>query len=133
MTRAMRLNDRRGRRGGRDAARGGGVDGAFACVACGRVVPGETAGSRHRNHCPWCLTSLHVDLRPGDRACPCRGAMEPVAVWVRGGGEWALIHRCRRCGALRSNRVAGDDDEGALLALARRPLAETPFPVRGEV
>ena len=26
--------------------------------------------------------------------------MEPIAVWVRRGGEWAVIHRCRRCGAL---------------------------------
>ena len=30
--------------------------------------------------------------------------MEPVAVWVRKGGEWAIIHRCKRCGKLSSNR-----------------------------
>ena len=24
--------------------------------------------------------------------------MEPIGVWVRKNGEWALIHRCKRCG-----------------------------------
>ena len=55
--------------------------------------------------------------------------MEPIAVWVRRGGEWAVIHRCRECGALRSNRIAGDDNEFVLLALAVRPLAQPPFPL----
>ena len=49
--------------------------------------------------------------------------MEPVGVWVRKGGEWALIHRCRACGALRSNRIAADDNPALLLSIALRPLA----------
>ena len=28
--------------------------------------------------------------------------MEPIAVWVRGDGEWALVHRCLRCFYSRS-------------------------------
>ena len=68
------------------------------------------AGSDHRNHCPNCLSSLHVDEEPGDRASDCGGIMEPVAAWVRKGGEWAIIHRCKRCGKLSSNRVAADDN-----------------------
>jgi hypothetical protein len=55
--------------------------------------------------------------------------MEPIAVWVRRGGEWALIHRCRTCGELRSNRIAGDDNELALIALAVRAVAQPPFPL----
>ena len=39
--------------------------------------------------------------------------MEPIAVWVRKGGEWAIIHRCKRCGALSSNRMAADDNNEA--------------------
>ena len=31
--------------------------------------------------------------------------MEPIAVWVRKNGEWAIIHRCKVCGALSSNRI----------------------------
>lgn len=55
--------------------------------------------------------------------------MEPVAVWVRRGGEWALIHRCQRCGELRSNRIAGDDNELVLVSLAVRAISQTPFPL----
>ena len=36
--------------------------------------------------------------------------MEPIAVWVRKNGEWAIIHRCKICGALSSNRIAADDN-----------------------
>lgn len=55
--------------------------------------------------------------------------MEPVAVWVRRGGEWAIIHRCKRCGALSSNRVAADDNPMKLMSIAMRPLCEPPFPL----
>ena len=50
----------------------------FTCRNCGRVVIPEGAGSAHRNHCPNCLCSLHVDEEPGDRAADCGGLMEPV-------------------------------------------------------
>ena len=65
----------------------------FTCKACGREVLPEGAGSDHRNHCPNCLCSLHVDIEPGDRESDCGGIMEPIAVWVRKNGEWAIIHR----------------------------------------
>jgi len=45
--------------------------------------------------------------------------MDPISLWVRRGGELALLHRCRRCGTIRSNRVAGDDDRTALRDLSR--------------
>ncbi len=102
---------------------------SFTCRACGAPVGPEGAGSHHRNHCPWCLCSLHVDETPGDRACDCHGVMEPVAVWVRKGGEWAIIHRCRICGELCSNRVAADDNPALLLSMALKPLAQPPFPL----
>lgn len=92
------------------------------------MVP-EAAGSDHRNHCPNCLSSLHVDEEPGDRASSCGGVMEPIGVWVRRGGEWAVIHRCRRCGKLSSNRTAADDNPMKLMSVALRPLAQPPFPL----
>lgn len=70
-----------------------------------------------------------MDEEPGDRASECRGAMEPITVWVRPGGDWAIIHRCRTCGELHSNRVAGDDNELALVALAVRAISQPPFPL----
>ena len=102
---------------------------SFTCKVCGRLVVSAGAGSEHRNHCPNCLHSLHVDVEPGDRASDCGGIMEPIAVWVRKNGEWAVIHRCRRCGALSSNRVAADDNPLKLLSIALGPLAAPPFPV----
>jgi hypothetical protein len=56
--------------------------------------------------------------------------MEPIGIWIRGDGEWSLIHRCARCGMLRANRIAGDDNELRLFGLAARPLADLPFPSR---
>ena len=105
----------------------------FTCKVCGRLCTPQNAGSDHRNHCPNCLSSLHVDIEPGDRASDCGGIMEPVAVWVRRGGEWAIIHRCKRCGALSSNRVAADDNPMKLMSIAMKPLCEPPFPLdRGD-
>ena len=103
---------------------------SFTCKACGAPVSPEHAGSRHRNHCPQCLTSIHEDNRPGDRASLCKGIMDPIGVWVRKGGEWAIIHRCRSCGALSSNRIAADDSQSRLLSIAIKPLESPPFPLR---
>lgn len=102
---------------------------SFTCKVCGRPVVSHGAGSEHRNHCPNCLSSLHVDLEPGDRAADCGGIMDPISVWVRKNGEWAVIHRCRRCGALSSNRIAADDNPMKLMSLAMKPVAQPPFPL----
>ena len=102
---------------------------AFTCGRCNQVVPGLAPGTEHRNHCPLCLWSLHVDMHAGDRRSGCRGLMEPIALWVRRGGEWSIVHRCQQCGILRANRIAGDDNELALMSLAVRPLAQPPFPL----
>lgn len=102
---------------------------SFVCRVCGRTVAPAGAGSQHRNHCPYCLSSRHMDVQPGDRAAGCGGVMEPIAVWVRKNGEWALIHRCKACGALRSNRIAADDNPMKLLSLAVKPVASPPFPL----
>ena len=102
---------------------------SFVCKVCGMTVFPDGAASQHRNHCPNCLSSLHVDVEPGDRAADCGGIMEPVAVWVRKGGEWAVIHRCRRCGTLSSNRIAADDNPYKLLSIAMKPVAQPPFPL----
>lgn len=56
---------------------------SFTCKVCGRPVVSVGAGSNHRNHCPNCLSSLHLDIEPGDREADCGGIMEPIGVWVR--------------------------------------------------
>ncbi|WP_241426590.1 RNHCP domain-containing protein [Dysosmobacter acutus] len=101
----------------------------FICRVCGGTAAPKGAGTAHRNHCPHCLASIHLDETPGDRASRCGGVMDPIGVWVRKDGEWAVIHRCRRCGVLHSNRVAADDNPFRLLSIAVKPLANPPFPI----
>lgn len=105
------------------------VNVGFVCLNCGRGVAPTGCGVLHRNHCPRCLYSLHVDLQTGDRRSGCRGAMVPIGIWVHDNGEWSILHRCRRCGSIRSNRIAGDDNEAVLLGIAAKPLSSLPFPV----
>ncbi len=93
------------------------------------LITPEGAGTSHRNHCPHCLSSVHLDDKPGDRAANCGGIMEPVSVWVRKNGEWAIIHRCSQCGHLGSNRIAADDNQLKLMSIALRPLAQPAFPL----
>jgi hypothetical protein len=93
---------------------------SFKCGACRAFVGPTPSGGRHRNHCPLCLASRHVDgRRPGDRASACRSLMAPVGTFFRRKGEQVVLHRCRGCGLERHNRVAADDNP---LALLRLPL-----------
>jgi hypothetical protein len=102
---------------------------AFACAHCGSMMSSDAPGTAHRNHCADCLWSRHVDETPGDRASACGKLMEPIAISVRGDGEWVLVHRCQGCGVLRLNRTAGDDNALALVRLVVRPLVLAPFPI----
>jgi DNA-directed RNA polymerase subunit RPC12/RpoP len=99
---------------------------SFICAHCGRQVASIESGNR--NHCPHCLRSRHVDVRTGDRRSGCRGTMDPVGVWVKEDGEWSVLHRCRSCGFIRANRIASDDNEMLLFAIAALPLSRLPFP-----
>jgi hypothetical protein len=86
----------------------------FECVVCGRTV----RGSGYTNHCPECLTSLHVDIQPGDRANPCGGVMDPVGARKDGKKGFMILHRCRRCSHEGWNRSAPGDDFQTLCDLS---------------
>jgi len=75
----------------------------FQCLRCGADVQPSTDGS-YRNHCPFCLYSLHVDVRPGDRRSRCGSLMRPVGL-RRCGRRPQLVHRCLGCGQVKVNRV----------------------------
>ena len=96
---------------------------SFKCGRCRAFVGPTVSGGRHRNHCPLCLTSRHVDARrPGDRASPCRRLMAPVGTFFRPRGEQVVVHRCNGCDVERRCRVAADDNPLALLRLPLVPL-----------
>jgi hypothetical protein len=93
----------------------------FQCRQCGAVVHTHPtlSGVQNRNHCPYCLCSLHVDhIQAGDRLSACKGIMQPIGLTAKpsrnkyagsGIGELMLIHHCRLCGKLSINRLAADD------------------------
>lgn len=108
----------RARRGPTRATRQGTEE--FKCRHCRAFIGPTVGGGRHRNHCPFCLHSRHVDdRRPGDRASDCGATMAPVARFDRPGGEPVIIHRCLGCGLERHNRLAADD---SISLLTRLPL-----------
>jgi DNA-directed RNA polymerase subunit RPC12/RpoP len=90
---------------------------SFTCSNCHREVSYKAPGTKNRNHCPYCLFSLHVDDEIGDRAANCGGLMEPVAKIYKNDGEEVLVHRCIKCAEIRKNRIAGDDSFALLAKL----------------
>jgi hypothetical protein len=89
----------------------------FKCRHCHQFVCPPAYGSRHRNHCPFCLFSRHVDeKRPGDRMSTCGESMEPIGHFQRPNGEYVIVHRCFGCAFERFNRIAADDDFALVLS-----------------
>jgi len=79
-------------------------DNGFTCVNCGReVLP---LGYTSRNHCPFCLHSLHLDVNPGDRASDCGGVLEPIFAEIDAKKGYVIVSRCKKCGAERRNKAA---------------------------
>ena len=83
------------------------INQAFTCMNCSREVPPRASGCR--NHCPYCLTSRHVDINPGDRANNCEGLMDAVGYELSAKKGVVLIFRCRRCQQLTRNMAANED------------------------
>ena len=81
-------------------------DDGFICAHCGKEV--KPLGYSSRNHCPFCLWSLHVDKNPGDRAEECRGELKPVKVLPDAKKGYIIVHKCEKCGAIRRNKAAHD-------------------------
>ena len=78
----------------------------FTCSYCGWEVLPLRNGS-YRNHCPFCLFSRHIDIKPGDRKSECGGLMKPVGLKYKSGKGFQIVHRCLRCGEERVNKIAG--------------------------
>jgi DNA-directed RNA polymerase subunit RPC12/RpoP len=104
----------------------------FVCLYCRNIVSAEQAltGGHNRNHCPYCLSSRHLDLyQAGDRLSACRGHMQAIGLTLKHRpskyatekqGELMLIHQCEECGKVSINRIAADDDDEAILSVFER-------------
>ena len=89
----------------------------FTCVVCGT----EVKGNGYTNHCPECLSSLHVDINPGDRACECHGVMLAEKLEHKNGHDY-IVHKCVKCGHVRRNKTSPNDNFEALLALSHQAM-----------
>lgn len=101
----------------------------FQCINCGKQVAASgLIGTKNRNHCPFCLTSKHVDNHvAGDRQASCQGQMRAVGLAFKNEGidkygkprqgELMLIHVCLRCGKISINRIAADDHTDLIISL----------------
>ena len=90
-------------------------DEEFVCENCGKKV--SKLGYTSRDHCPHCLYSKHVDNMPGDREAECRGLLKPIQVELDSKKGYVIIYKCEKCGAIRKNKAAVDDDKDLLIQL----------------
>ena len=94
-------------------------DEEFICKNCGRNV--SKLGYTTRDHCPYCLCSIHIDINPGDRLNTCLGLLRPIAI-EKFKDTYKIVYRCDKCGEIHKNIVANDDDMDLIIELSK----ETP-------
>ncbi len=103
--------------------------GDFRCIFCGQYVSAQEflSGVHHRNHCPYCLWSRHLDLfQAGDRLAACKARMQPIGLTLKRAGkkygnpvqgELMLVHRCVECEKVSINRIAADDNNRTVMEI----------------
>lgn len=100
-------------------------DNGFICLNCGKeVLP---LGYTSRNHCPFCLYSIHIDENPGDRASTCLGILEPISAYPDAKKGYIIVHKCKKCGEIRRNKAAHEakvqpDNLSLILELTSKPF-----------
>ena len=92
------------------------IDEEFTCENCGRKV--KKLGYSCRNHCPYCLYSKLVDNMPGDRQEECHGKLKPVGVELDSKKGYVIIFKCEKCGKIRKNKAAKDDNMDLIIKLS---------------
>ena len=96
-------------------------DEGFTCLRCKIDVDPHPDGSS-RNHCPYCLYSLHVDSEvPGDRESECQGLMVPIGIELNKKKGTRIEHMCQKCGHRIYNKIASDDNWDLICELSRIP------------
>ena len=92
----------------------------FTCLNCGEFV--SRGDGFIRNHCPFCLYCLHVDLDvPGDRMNECRGLMKPIGLKPISVMEFKIVFECTKCKASYVNKVLPDDNMDLVIELSKKP------------
>ncbi len=91
------------------------LDEEFVCDVCGKYV--NKLNYTARDHCNYCLSSKHVDINPGDRKETCHGILDPIGVEKGKKDTYKIVYKCRKCGSIRKNVVAADDNFDKILEI----------------
>ena len=92
-------------------------DESFVCDVCGKKV--EKLNYTARDHCNFCLSSKHVDIFPGDREETCHGILKPISIEKGSKDRYKIVYKCQKCGAIRKNISATDDNFEKILEIMR--------------
>ncbi len=93
------------------------IDEKFICEVCGAEVDKLVYSSR--DHCNHCLCSKHVDINPGDRSETCHGVLRPIGIEKGKKDSIKIVYKCDKCGAIRKNTMAQDDNYDKLLEIMK--------------
>ena len=93
------------------------IDESFRCLHCGNNV--EKLEYTARDHCPFCLYSLHVDINPGDRESNCKGLLKPTGI-EKFKDTFKIIYKCEKCGINHKNIMARDDDMEEIIKISSK-------------
>ncbi|PGM47119.1 RNHCP domain-containing protein [Bacillus thuringiensis] len=101
------------------------INEGFTCISCGiDILPLDNGSSR--NHCPFCLTSIHLDIIPGDRLSMCTGEMKAIELEYHSKKGYQILHKCTKCNEIRKNKIAENcvqpDNLDKLIALNKSEI-----------
>jgi len=98
------------------------LKGDLQCGNCGNIFSLSVPGGKHRDHCPLCLYSVHIDNKPGDRNAWCGAGthdnwtpskLVPVGITTLNHVP-SIAYKCEKCGAVKINKNATDDNKQLL-------------------
>ena len=91
-------------------------DEAFTCINCKKEV--EPLGYTTRDHCPYCLYSVHIDINPGDRNNPCKGLLKPIEI-EKYKDTYKIVYQCQNCKKTHKNIMAKDDNYDEIMKISQ--------------
>ena len=91
------------------------IDEEFICIVCNNKV--TKLEYTARDHCPKCLSSIHIDINPGDRNSSCKGILEPIDIEKSKKDTYKIIYKCNKCGEIKKNKTAIDDNYDKILEI----------------
>lgn len=106
------------------------LTGSITCANCKKEFDLKLPGKFHRDHCPHCLCSVHIDSKPGDRAVWCgegiqgdpnfrHSILRPIAK-SDSNNPLYFLYECEKCKKQKVNVAAFDDNSTQIQGLPVR-------------